>query len=186
MSSQVAKMYLRGSLCNKVMKGLSEDERQEIEDIITQVVGDPLLQQCRQGFKNALAGTIKNEYADLDVGEADYHIAIMRAAVAAKHGWGENKPAPAALNDPIQRKKFFQTWAFNYLRQILRENKIPAINTSQYVIIAADTAALYATRSIYDKLSNNIKSITSRYCTSTISYRKTVLNISITNSIILS
>lgn len=145
MSSQVAKMYLRGSLCNKVMKGLSEDERQEIEDIITQVVGDPLLQQCRQGFKNALAGTIKNEYADLDVGEADYHIAIMRAAVAAKHGWGENKPAPAALNDPIQRKKFFQTWAFNYLRQILRENKIPAINTSQYVIIAADTAALYAT-----------------------------------------
>jgi len=138
--SQVAKMYLRGKLFTKTMKGLTPEQHQEIEDIIEIVMDDPLLQKCRHEFCNALARTIKNEYDDREVGLQDYRIAIMRAAVAAKYG---KKPAEEALINPIQRKKWFQTWAFNYLRQILRENKISYIHIAERVLIPADTAALY-------------------------------------------
>lgn len=141
MSNQVAKMYLRGSLCNKIMKELSYEQRQEVEELIESVIEDPLLQPCRMEFKNALARTIKNEYVDLEVGEQDYRIAVMRAAVAAK--FGANKPEPYTLTDPIQRKKWFQTWVFNYLRQILRENKVPSTNTFNKISVSADSAALH-------------------------------------------
>ncbi|MEM3000644.1 MAG: hypothetical protein QXU32_00530 [Nitrososphaerales archaeon] len=36
-------------------------------------------------------------------------------------------PKPHIADDPIKRKKFFQTIMFNYLKQILRENKPPSI-----------------------------------------------------------
>lgn len=138
--SQIAKMYLRGTLFTKKMKNLSEKQKQEIEDIVELVMVDPHLQQCRHEFCNALARTIRNEYDDRDVGLQDYRVAIMRAAVAAKHG---KKPTEDALTNPIQRKKWFQTWAFNYLRQILRENKINSVRTAEKVSYSADTAALY-------------------------------------------
>ena len=138
--SQIAKMYLRGRLFTEKMKNLDDKQREEIEKIIEIVMNDTLLQQCRNEFCNALARTIKNEYDDRDIGLQDYRIAIMRAAVAAKHG---KKPAEEALVNPTQRKKWFQTWAFNYLRQILRENKINCIKIAERVSLPADTAVLY-------------------------------------------
>lgn len=146
MASQIARLYLRGALCNKTMRNLSAPEVAEIGSIVDMIIDDPLLQQCRREFCNALARTIRNEYNDQQAGEQDYRIAIMRAAVAAKHGWGKEPPATEALRDPVQRKKFFQTWAFNYLRQILRENKIPAIRKAEKVTLGADQAALDAVR----------------------------------------
>jgi hypothetical protein len=146
MASQIARLYLRGALCNKTLRNLSASQVEEIEQIIDKIIEDPNLQQCRREFCNALARTIRNEYSDTQVGEQDYRIAIMRAAVAAKHGWGKEPPATEALLDPVQRKKFFQTWAFNYLRQILRENKIPAIKKAEKVSVGADQAALDAVR----------------------------------------
>lgn len=146
---QVAQLYLRGSLINKTLKNLLPDQRNEIERIIEVVMTDPSLQQCRREFSNALARTIRNEYEDRDVGEQDLRIAIMRAAVAAKYG---DKPALDALTDPIQRKKWFQTWIFNYLRQILRENKLPYIKRSEKVELPADTAAIIAVCNVIEKL----------------------------------
>lgn len=143
MGSQIAKLYLRGELVTKTLHNLSPDQRDEIEGIINQVVEDPMLQHCRREFCNALKRTIKNEYADTDVGEADYQVAIMRAAVAAKYGYGKHKPTARTLTDPIQRKKWFQTWAFNYLRQILRENKIPAIAKAERRTCSADQALFH-------------------------------------------
>lgn len=143
MSSQIAKLCLRGSIVNQTLRHMSKDQVDEIEDIINMVVADPLLQQCRIEFCNALKRTIHNEYANIECGEQDYRIAILRAAIAAKHGWHGGEPSYEALHDPIQRKKWFQTWAFNYLRQILRENKIPAINTAERVKLPADSAALH-------------------------------------------
>lgn len=121
---QIAKLYLRGSLCNDKLKNLPQESQQEIEDIIELVSTDPLLQQCQKEFCLALSRTIKNEYLDLDVGKQDFRIAVMRAAIAAKVGYGKKAPAPETFTNPIQRKKWYQNWVFNYLRQILRENKI--------------------------------------------------------------
>lgn len=148
---QMAKLYLRGSLCNKTLKGLSAEDRTNLEHIIDKVFNDPNLQQCRREFCNALKRTIKNEYADIDVGEQDYRIAIMRAAVAAAHGWAGKEPALRAISDPIQRKKWFQTWIFNYLRQILRENKLPIAKSIKRVNLPADEAAVHAVKSLIEE-----------------------------------
>ena len=40
-------------------------------------------------------------------------------------------PKPQIANDPIKRKKFFQSVMFNYLRQVLRENKPPVIKEAK-------------------------------------------------------
>jgi len=146
--AQIAKLYLRGSLCNETLKKLSVEQKDELEKIVNIVMDDPNLTQCKVEFCNALARTIKNEYDDRDVGEQDYRIAIMRAAVAALCGWANKPPTLKALTDPIQRKKWFQTWAFNYLRQILRENKIPTIHKSKMVKLPALDTALYEVKNI--------------------------------------
>lgn len=103
------------------------------------VLDDPNLRQCKREFCMALSRTIKNEYSDLDAGLGDYMIAIMRAAVAGKYGYGTKAPIHKDfLNDPKQRKKWFQTWAFNYLRQILTENKIATTKVIHTSIIPVD------------------------------------------------
>ncbi len=122
---QVAKLYLRGSLCNITLKNLTQEQKDHLEEIIEMVVQDKNLSRCRIEFCNALKRTIRNEYEDMAVAEQDYRIAVMRAAVAALYG--DNKPSSNVITDPTERKKWFQTWAFNYLRQILKENKLPSI-----------------------------------------------------------
>lgn len=152
---QVAKLYLRGSLCNKILKDLTPDQREEIEQIVMMVMEDPLLRQCRAEFCNALARTIRNDYEVREAAEQDYMIAIMRGAVAAKFGYGKNPPSEEAISDPEQRKKWFQTWAFNYLRQILRENKLPRQSKSERYTVPADTAALHY---VGETITNSISS----------------------------
>jgi hypothetical protein len=120
---QIAKLCLRGSLVNVTLKNLDEKSREEINEIIQIVEDDPNLQQCKKEFCNALARTIKNEYTDIDVGKQDFRIAVMRAAVQAQLEADKEN----INTDPVQRKKWYQIWVFNYLRQILRENKIPSI-----------------------------------------------------------
>lgn len=146
---QMAKLFLRGTLCNKTLKNLTPEQRQEIENIVETVMEDPNLQQCRKEFCNALARTIKSEYEDREVGEQDYRIALMRAAIAAKY---DKKPAQHAITDPIQRKKWFQTWVFNYLRQILRENKLPMLRSNQHLQLPADQAALHIIQAAIDQV----------------------------------
>jgi len=107
---------------------MPEDRKEEVEVIITKVMEDHNLQQCQREFCNALARTIKNEYVDRDVGLVDYQIAVLKSILAAKID-AEN---PSDIfNDSIQRKKWVQTFVFNYLRQILRENK-KALHTKIY------------------------------------------------------
>lgn len=120
---QIAKLCLRGSLVNVTLKNLDETSRAEINEIIQIVEEDPNLQQCKKEFCNALARTIKNEYTDTDVGKQDFRVAVMRAAVQAQLEADKEN----INKDPIQRKKWYQTWVFNYLRQVLRENKIPSL-----------------------------------------------------------
>ena len=139
--TQLARLFLRGSLSHS-LKSLNHKQKQEIEDIVEMVVRDPNLQNTKHEFCNALRRTIRSEYMDKDVALGDYYIAIMRAALAAKHGWGSHEPVEGVLTDSLQRKKWFQTWAFQFLRQILRENKIPSYKQSKIVSLPADEAAI--------------------------------------------
>ena len=146
--SQLAQLHLRGSLCTKTMKNLTQEQKVEIEKIIDIVMRDPNLQSCKHEFCAALGRTIRNEYANKEVAMQDYRIAILRAAVAAKHGWGTHEPIEEALTDPVQRKKWFQTWAFKYLKQMLRENKIPSYKYSKKRLLPADKAAIQEIKNI--------------------------------------
>lgn len=61
------------------------------------------------------------------------------------------QPAPARdrsiIKNPIQRKKFFQTCLFNYLRQILRENTYPKTTTITVMKDYADRVTLQMVKS---------------------------------------
>lgn len=140
---QMPKLYLRGSLCNKTLKNLTSEQQNETEQLVLEISNDQCLRQCKIEFCNALARTIKNDYIDREVAEQDYMIAIMRGVVAAKFGYGDNPPNENAIKDPIQRKKWFQTWVFNYLRQILRENKLPRQCKTINKQMQPDAAVLY-------------------------------------------
>lgn len=63
-------------------------------------------------------------------------------------------PKPQIANDPIKRKKFFQSVMFNYLRQILRENKPPAIKETRTEEGLASDIAVKAIISILHSIKN--------------------------------
>jgi hypothetical protein len=132
------KLHLRGAL-NHTLKNLTKQQQHKIEQTIQTVTQDPNLQACKREFCKALARTIQNDYKHPEIAEQDYNIAIMKAAVAALYG---KNPTPQVITDPTQRKKWFQTWAFNYLRQILRENKPPTIKQQQTTHLPPEQAAL--------------------------------------------
>jgi len=160
MSNQLARLFLRGSLMNETAKQLSKDEMKEVDALMKEAWEDPNIQGQKMEFCMALGRTIGNEYKDLDIGKQDCQITFWKAAVMVlfheskqcqkcqKHfvttktklnkctdcnndlvvKWS---PKPQIANDPIKRKKFFQSVMFNYLRQILRENKPPAIKETR-------------------------------------------------------
>lgn len=120
---QMPKLFLRGSFVNVTIKNLTEDQRKEVSECVDKIKDDPLLKPTRYQFKSALRNTIKGDYYDDAAADQEYFVAIWKAVVAAKYGWGNNEPSQETITNPIQRKKFFQSWVFNYLRQILNENK---------------------------------------------------------------
>ena len=126
---QIARLFLRGSLCNKTMRGLSRTQQQKVQGIVSMILSDPALTPARQSFLRALGNTIGNEYKDPSFADEEAIIAIWRAVVSALY----HKPIPGVIENGKQRKKFFQEWIFNALRQILNENKIPQIRTTNTV-----------------------------------------------------
>jgi len=126
---QLARLFLRGSLCNKTMRGLSRTQQQNVQGIVNMILSDPALTPARQSFLRALGNTIGNEYKDPSFADEEAIIAIWRAVVSALY----HKPIPGVIENGKQRKKFFQEWIFNSLRQILNENKIPQIRTTNTV-----------------------------------------------------
>jgi len=125
--TQLARLYLRGSLINKTMRNLTQKQMDRVDDKINELLHTSSLTKCREAFCRALAKTIRNEYADKhrpysDAAMQEYRIAIMRAVVNAMY----HKPSPEVFTDPKQLAKYFKTMVFNYLRQILNENRIPS------------------------------------------------------------
>jgi hypothetical protein len=155
MSGQLARLFLRGGLMNETTKRLSRDQMLRVEALAKEVFNDPSIATQKMEFCMALHRTIGNEYKDVEVGKQDAMITFWKAALLVlyheskqckkckKHLVTTNQtvtkcacggellikwsPKPQIATDLIKRKKFFQTVMFNYLKQILRENKPPTI-----------------------------------------------------------
>lgn len=187
MSNQLARLYLRGSLMNETAKLLSKTELLQAETLIKEAWEDPQLQSQKMEFAMALGRTIGNDYKDVEAGKQDALIAFWKAALMVlfheskqckkcrKHHvttrrkvdkcecggelvlkWG---PKPQIASDPLKRKKFFQTIMFNYLKQILRENKPAAISETKIEEGPAPDVALKVITARIDKLKNVTYSI---------------------------
>lgn len=187
MSNQLARLYLRGSLMNETAKLLSKSELTQVEALIKTAWEDPSLQSPKMEFSMALGRTIGNDYKDVEAGKQDAQIAFWKAALMVlfheskqckkcrKHHvttrrkidncecggelvlkWG---PKPQIASDPIKRKKFFQTIMFNYLKQILRENKPASISETRIEEGPAPDVALKVITARIDKLKNVTYSI---------------------------
>lgn len=135
--NQIAKLFLRGSLINKTAKNLTPDQKSKVDALIAKITKDPEMQNGIHEFAIALRGTIKNEYNDANACFQEAMITFWRTAVDVLYGkhatdknlWNTDKivNCPSSLcgcsqTKPMCRKKVFQTWMFNYLKQIIREN----------------------------------------------------------------
>lgn len=136
---------------NETAKLLTKEELNMVDNLMKQAWDDPNIQGQKMEFCMALGRTIGNEYKDIKIGEQDCQITFWKAAVMVlfheskqckkcKKHYVTSKskletcecggqlavkwsPKPQIAEDPIKRKKFFQSVMFNYLKQILRENK---------------------------------------------------------------
>lgn len=136
--SQLAKLYVRGSLVNKTAKNLTPEQKSEVERLMEIAWDDPELDSAKIEFCSILRRTIGNEYADREFALAEIWITFWRTAVnvlfhAPARGateeddkkyqdWVARKEA--ITTNPIARKKYFKTYLYQYMRQILNENKI--------------------------------------------------------------
>jgi hypothetical protein len=152
--TQVAKLFLRGKLITQ-LRDFSQEQREELDIYTEDVFSDPILDNAKHEFCNALRRTIGNEYCNKEVALVDYRISIMRAVIAAVHGWGSHDPVPDVFIDKKQKKKFFQTWVFQYLKQILRENKRPTIKKKQNGSILIEEAIVIDIEDALKELASN-------------------------------
>ena len=179
---QIAKLYLRGSVFSQKLKNLPKEEIEYLSGIIEKLIEDPVLQHCKIEFCRALSVTIKNEYLDQDVGLQDYYIALMRATISTYMKCGKafdidpTLTLQKILDDPIQRKKWYQTWIFNYLKQILRENKISTISINSHNSNTIDQLLLTQISSILSRkhISHTIIRNTIKYDNITIEDRNEI------------
>lgn len=148
--SQLAKLFIRGNLFNVTAKNLTKKEKDRVDEAIDIVWNDKNLQNAKAEFCRALANTIGNEYKDKSVAEEEIRIAIWKACIAVLYHdekiTKDNKHV--IIHDPSQRKKFFQTYIFNYLKSILLENKIPSRKRNISVSGPASYVAFLAVKSI--------------------------------------
>lgn len=126
MSRQMPEMYIRGALAN-LMENLTHKQQTEVEERLCELIDNPKLEKCKNAFCRALSNTIKSDYVEYEVAFNDYMIALFRGIVYILY----YKPNKEIFDDPIQTSKFFKTFVFQYLRQILNENKIPFTDVTE-------------------------------------------------------
>jgi hypothetical protein len=162
MPNQVARLFLRGSFISQ-MRDFTKEQLQEMSNYIEEISNDSALAHAKLEFCNALKRTIGNEYCNKEVAMADYDIAIMKAVIAALYGCYKKPPVPHVLEKGIQRKKYFQTFVFEYLKQILRENKRPTEKLKRKAVVTSEEAAIRDIKKCLIKLSEEDKANKSIY-----------------------
>lgn len=135
--TQIARLHIRGSLVNKTARNLTPTEQAQVSQLMQTAWDDPRLENARHEFCQALARTIGNEYLDKEYGMEEAWITFWRTAVDALF----HAPKPRVVEDGEIRIKHFKTCLFNYLRQILKENKIPTHLADRKISGPADYVA---------------------------------------------
>lgn len=154
--SQLAKLFIRGSLVNKTAKHLNTEQKHEVEKLMQIAWDDPELDSAKIEFCSILRRTIGNEYADREFALSEIWITFWRTAVnilyhAPARGdteetdkkyqdWLNRKEA--ITTNPIARKKYFKTYLYQYMRQILNENKIQMRSVIKTISGPANEVAL--------------------------------------------
>jgi len=149
---QLAKLFIRGSLVKVTAKNLAPEQKENVENLMFLVWNDPDLDSAKTEFCSILRRTISNEYMDRDYALAEVMITLWRGAVdvlyhspknetSEKYAiWKERKHK--ILTDQIIRKKYFKTYLYMYMRQIINENKIQMRQVDKIVTGPADQVAL--------------------------------------------
>jgi len=117
---QLPKLYLRGSLVNQTMKNLSPTQKQELDQLLEKHLANIKLSSCREKFCQILANTIGGDYKQKEAALIDYQIALTRAIIYLYY----HKPNHQITNSEIQLNKMLKQFIYNYMKQILSENKI--------------------------------------------------------------
>lgn len=130
MSRQMPELYLRGAIFNETMKNLSQKEMDLVEEKINILLKTPSLTKSREKFCQTLAVTIGADYReDKNAALQEYKIALMKAIIYVMY----HKPNMQVFDDPIQTRKLFSQFTYNYMKQILNENKIPKSSYDRHI-----------------------------------------------------
>jgi len=130
MSRQMPELYLRGAIFNETMKNLTQEQINKVEEKINILLKTPSLTKSREKFCQTLAVTIGADYReDKNAALQEYKIALMKAVIYVMY----HKPNMQIFDDPIQTRKLFSQFTYNYMKQILNENKIPKNINDKYV-----------------------------------------------------
>lgn len=127
---QMPELYLRGSIFNKTMKNLTNDQLLKLENKVEELLELPPLFKSREKFCQILSNTIGADYRESkEASLQEYTIALMKAALYIMF----HKPNEEIFDDPIQTRKLVSQITYNYVRQILNENKIPKSQTEKEI-----------------------------------------------------
>ena len=159
MSRQMPELYLRGAIFNETMKNLKQEQIDEVENKINLLLKTPSLTKSREKFCQTLASTIGADYReDKNAALQEYKIALMKAVIYVMY----HKPNMQVFDDPIQTRKLFSQFTYNYMKQILNENKIPRrsydrhiegepfLVAHQQIIILLEEEEVFHTSEYYD------------------------------------
>ncbi len=79
---QMPELYLRGSLANITMKGLTTTQRDHVEGLVRKIATHPDMQRHKIKFMKELSVTIAADYADdREIAEQELRVAIWRGVV---------------------------------------------------------------------------------------------------------
>jgi hypothetical protein len=152
MSRQMPELYLRGAIFNTTMRNLTPEQMREVEEKIEILLKTPSLTKSREKFCQTLANTIGADYReDKEATLQEYKIALMKAVIYVLF----HKPNRQILDDPVQTRKLFSQFTYNYMKQILNENKIPRnidhkhIEHEPYVVAYKQILSLLAEEGIF-------------------------------------
>lgn len=137
MSGQVAKLFIRGSLVNVTAKNLDKDQHAIANELMQLAWNDPGLESAKTEFCSILKRTIGNEYLDKEFALEEALITFWRTAVDVLY----HNVKPQVVSDPFIRRKHFKHCLYNYMRQILMENKIPSCTVDNIISGPADQVA---------------------------------------------
>ena len=148
--NQLAKLFIRGSLINVTAKNLKEEQKEQVQNLMDLAWNDPLLEASKTEFCAALKRTIGNEYANATFAQQEAWITFWRTAVDILYHIPDKESKKyqkwivrkdKVLNDRTIRIKYFKTCLFNYLKQILKENKIKKHKLTHTIAGTEDSVA---------------------------------------------